>query len=404
MTFPMITRRGALIAGGAMLLAGSAGALTVSRQAGDRKFVLVILRGALDGLAAVAPYGDSYYRAVRGGLALPSAGDVGGVLPLADGFGLHPNLAFLHEQWKGGELTILPACASPYRERSHFDAQDVLETGAAEVFGASDGWLGRALTALPPELKRDAVAISGSLPLVLRGSASATSWAPSLGPSASDDTLSRLMDLYAGDALLGPALASAIATNSIASASGLEGMEGKGRRGGPGAYKGLADAAARLLSAEGGPAAAVLSFDGWDTHANQGAANGQLALRLAGLDTALRALRRGLGAHWAKTVVAVVTEFGRTVAENGTGGTDHGTGSAAFLLGGAVSGGKFGGDWPGLAPRALFQGRDLAPANDLRSVFMTVLQDHWGLERDTLGRTVFPDAGGVRAFSGLVHT
>jgi uncharacterized protein (DUF1501 family) len=301
-------------------------------------------------------------------------------------------------------LTILPACASPYRERSHFDAQDVLETGAAEVFGASDGWLGRALTALPPELKRDAVAISGSLPLVLRGSASATSWAPSLGPSASDDTLSRLMDLYAGDALLGPALASAIATNSIASASGLEGMEGKGRRGGPGAYKGLADAAARLLSAEGGPAAAVLSFDGWDTHANQGAANGQLALRLAGLDTALRALRRGLGAHWAKTVVAVVTEFGRTVAENGTGGTDHGTGSAAFLLGGAVSGGKFGGDWPGLAPRALFQGRDLAPANDLRSVFMTVLQDHWGLERDTLGRTVFPDAGGVRAFSGLVHT
>ena len=237
MTFPMMTRRGALIAGGAMLLAGSAGALTVSRQAGDRKFVLVILRGALDGLAAVAPYGDSYYRAVRGGLALPSAGDVGGVLPLADGFGLHPNLAFLHEQWKGGELAILPACASPYRERSHFDAQDVLETGAAEVFGASDGWLGRALTALPPELKRDAVAISGSLPLVLRGSASATSWAPSLGPSASDDTLSRLMDLYAGDALLGPALASAIATNSIASASGLEGMEGKGRRGGPGPIK-----------------------------------------------------------------------------------------------------------------------------------------------------------------------
>ena len=403
MTLPLMTRRAALMAGGALFLAGSAGALTLSRQAGDRKFVLVILRGALDGLAAIAPYGDAHYRTARGKLALAPPGEAGGVLPLTEGFGLHPDLAFLHQQWTSGELAIVPACASPYRERSHFDAQDVLETGAAEVFGASDGWLGRALTALPPELKREAVAISGSLPLVLRGSASATSWAPSFAPSASEDTLSRLMDLYAGDALLGPALASAIETNSIASASGMDGMDGKGRRNGPGAYKGLAEAAARLMSAEGGPAAAVLSFDGWDTHANQGAANGQLALRLAGLDAALRALKDGLGAHWSKTVVAVVTEFGRTVAENGTGGTDHGTGSAAFLLGGAVSGGKFGGDWPGLAPKALFEGRDLAPANDIRSVFMAVLQDHWGLDRDTLSRIVFPDGTGVRPISGLIR-
>ena len=403
MTLPLMTRRAALMAGGALFLAGSAGALTLSRQAGDRKFVLVILRGALDGLAALAPFGDAHYRAARGKLALSPPGEAGGVLPLTEGFGLHPDLAFLHQQWTSGELAIVPACASPYRERSHFDAQDVLETGAAEVFGASDGWLGRALTALPPELKREAVAISGSLPLVLRGSASATSWAPSFAPSASEDTLSRLMDLYAGDALLGPALASAIETNSIASASGMDGMDGKGRRNGPGAYKGLAEAAARLMSAEGGPAASVLSFDGWDTHANQGAANGQLALRLAGLDSALRALKDGLGAHWPNTVVAVVTEFGRTVAENGTGGTDHGTGSAAFLLGGAVSGGKFGGDWPGLAPKALFEGRDLAPANDIRSVFMAVLQDHWGLDRDTLSRTVFPDGAGARPLSGLIR-
>ena len=403
MTLPMMTRRGALIAGGAMFLPGSAGALTVSRQAGDRKFVLVILRGALDGLSAAAPYADPHYHDLRGRLALPSPGEAGGVLPLTEGFGLHPNLVFLHEQWKSGALAILPACASPYRERSHFDAQDVLETGAAEVFGASDGWLGRALTALPPELKREAVGISGSLPLVLRGSASATSWAPSFAPSASDDTLNRLMDLYAGDTLLGPALASAIETNAIADASGMAGINGLGRRIGAGAYKGLAEAGARLLSAEGGPAAAVLSFDGWDTHANQGAANGQLALRLAGLDAALRALRDGLSAHWENTVVTVVTEFGRTVKENGTGGTDHGTGSAAFLLGGAVSGGKFGGDWPGLAPSALYQGRDLAPANDLRSVFMTVLQYHWGLDRDTLGKTVFPDAVGVRSITGLLR-
>lgn len=403
MTLPLMTRRAALIAGGSFFLASSAGALTVSRQAGDRKFVLVILRGAMDGLAAVAPYADPHYRAARGKLALAEPGAMDGVLPLTEGFGFHPNLAFLHERWNSQELAILPACASPYRERSHFDAQDVLETGVAEVFGASDGWLGRALNALPPEAAREAVAISGALPLVLRGSTSATSWAPSFAPSASDDTLIRLMDLYAGDGLLGPALASAIETNAIAGASGMDTMGGKGKRSGPGAYKGLAEAAARLLSAEGGPAAAVLSFDGWDTHANQGAANGQLALRLAGLDAALRALKDGLGPHWQKTVVAVVTEFGRTVAENGTGGTDHGTGSTSFLLGGAVSGGKFAGDWPGLSPKALFEGRDVAPANDLRSLFMAVLQDHWGIERSVLSGKVFPDAAGLRPVDRLVR-
>lgn len=404
MTLHLMTRRAALIAGGAAFLASSAGALTVSKQSSDRKFVLVILRGAMDGLAAVAPFGDAHYRAARGKLSLALPGEAGGVLPLTDGFGLHPNLAFLHELWASAELAIVPACASPYRERSHFDGQDVLETGAAKVFGASDGWLGRALKAWPAGESREAVAIASALPLVLRGSASATSWAPSFAPSASDDTLNRLMDLYAGDAVLGPALASAIETNNIASASGMDGMDGKNRRTGPGVYKGLAEAAGRLLSAEGGPAAAVLSFEGWDTHANQGAANGQLALRFAGLDAALRALKEKLGAHWPKTVVAVVTEFGRTVAENGTGGTDHGAGSTAFLLGGAVSGRKFMGDWPGLAPKALFEGRDLAPANDLRSIFMAVLQDHWGLDSGQVGRVVFPDAAGVRAISGLVRT
>ncbi len=403
MSFPLITRRSALLAGGAMIFAQSAGALTTSAQAGERKFILVILRGAMDGLAAVAPYADPHYRAARGRLALSPPGEAGGVLPLKEGFGLHPNLSFLYEQWLSGALAIVPACASPYRERSHFDAQDVLETGAAKVFGASDGWLGRALTALPPDMKREAVAISGSLPIVLRGSASATSWAPSFAPSASEDTLNRLMDLYAGDRILGPALVAAIETNAIASTSGMDAMNGKGRRNGAGAYKGLAEAAARLVAAEGGPAAAVLSFDGWDTHANQGSANGALALRFSGMDAALRAFKDGLGAQWSKTVVAVVTEFGRTVAENGTGGTDHGTGSVAFLLGGAVSGGKFLGDWPGLAPKSLFEGRDVAPANDLRSIFLTVLQDHWGLSRNSLERIVFPDATGVPSMSGLVR-
>lgn len=403
MPLPLMTRRAALLAGGAFFAVSQAGALAVSKTAAERKFILVILRGAMDGLAAVAPVGDAHYAAARGRLALDAPGAKSGVLPLTDGFGLHPNLAFLHECWTAKELAIIHACASPYRERSHFDAQDVLESGAAQVFGASDGWLGRALSSLPPELKREAVALSGALPLVLRGSASATSWAPSFAPSANEDTLNRLMDLYAGDATLGPALASAIETNAIAAGAGMDAMGGGGRRAGPGAYKPLAETVARLVSAPGGPAAAVLSFDGWDTHANQGSVQGQLALRLAGLDAALRALKDGLGADWSKTVVAVVTEFGRTVAENGTGGTDHGTGSAAFLLGGAVSGGRFGGDWPGLAPKALLDGRDLAPANDVRSVFMTLLSDHWGLERAVLDKRIFPDAGGIKTYPGLIR-
>jgi len=404
MTLPLMTRRAALLAGGALVLASPAGALTVSSQAGDRKFVLVILRGAMDGLAAVAPYGDPNYHALRGRLALAAPGEAGGVLPLPDGFGLHPRLSFLHGAWTDGELAIVHACASPYRERSHFDGQDVLESGSAKVFGASDGWLARALNLFAPGERRTAVAISGSLPLVLRGTGNATSWAPSNAPSASDDTLSRLMDLYAGDTVLAPALAAAIQTNEIAGASGMGDMKSAGRKVGPASYVPLAEAAARLIAAESGPASAVLSFDGWDTHANQGAGQGQLALRLAGLDAALKALKAGLDQHWQNTAVVVATEFGRTVAENGTGGTDHGTGSAAFLLGGAVRGGQMAGDWPGLSQKALLDGRDLAPSNDLRRVFMAVLQDHWGLDRADLARSVFPDANDLKAMPGLLRT
>ena len=369
---------------------------------GDRKFVFVILRGAMDGLAAVAPYGDVAYRSARGRLAFdpPGSGDTG-LLPLVDGFGLNPRLPFLHELWREREMAFMHACATPYRDRSHFDGQDVLESGSNRVFSATDGWLNRALAARPDHTpNREGIAISATVPLVLRGAAPSSSWAPSNAPSAGQDTLARLMDLYAGDALLAPALASAVHNQQTVSDSPI--MAAGGERPNTGVQVRLAEAAARLLVAPNGPAAAVLSLDGWDTHANQGTLQGALALRLAGLDNSLRALKSGLGPRWADTVVVVATEFGRTVAENGTGGTDHGTGSLAFVLGGAVRGARMLGDWPTLARSALYEGRDLAPVNDLRGLLMAVLSEHWSIEPEMLQRQVFPGVGQIQKFPRLV--
>lgn len=400
MTPIKMNRRHALLGMGAAGLALSAGRVAFARTSGSRKFVLVILRGAMDGLAAVAPHADPAYAAARGRLALALPGETNGVLPVAEGFGLHPRLSFLHETWSAGELSVLHATCSPYRARSHFDGQDVLENGGANVFGPGDGWLNRAVALLPSSGSAAAVAIGGSIPIVLRGAAPVSSWAPSTAPAVPEDTIARLTDLYAGDALLSPALAQAVDTAAIVGDAAMEGM--MGGRNLPGGYRILAAAAARILSAPGGPAAAVMSFEGWDTHANQGAAEGALALRLQGLDTALRTLRTDLGPVWNDTVVVVATEFGRTVAENGTGGTDHGTGGAAFALGGAVRGKRMLGDWPTLSSNALFEGRDLAPVNDVRSLFAGVLRDHWGLDRTDLRRRIFPEGEDFRPIDGLL--
>lgn len=386
------SRRALLAAGGAFALAQ--GSLAFATAPGERKLILVILRGALDGLAAVAPVTDPAYARLRGRLALtPDA-----VLPLSDGFGLHPSLSFLKQSWDRRELAVLHAAASPYRDRSHFDGQDVLESGGQAVYAVNDGWLNRALGQ-----SRQGVAIAQTVPLVLRGPNSSSSWAPSEAPHAATDTIERLMDLYAGDPLLAPALAQAIATNAVAEGAAMDAMGARlGRRAGPAAFRSVAEVAARLITAPGGPAAAVLSFDGWDTHANQGSVQGTLAARLAGLDGALSALKDGMGNAWGQTVVVVASEFGRTVAENGTGGTDHGTGGVAFVLGGGVRGGRFVGAWPGLGPQALYQGRDLAPANDIRALFAGVLAGHWGLDQQTLTGRVFPGAAGLRPIGGLL--
>ncbi|HVY83807.1 MAG TPA: DUF1501 domain-containing protein [Caulobacterales bacterium] len=391
------TNRRSLLAGAAALGLASSAQIAFAQTAGPRKVVFVILRGALDGLAAVAPYGDSRYHDLRPRLALAPPGQAGGVLPLSDGFGLHPNLQFLKTSWDARELAIVHAASSPYRDRSHFEGQDVLESGGTATYGTQDGWLNRALAASPTH--GEGVAIGEVVPLVLRGSAPASSWAPSVAPEPASDTLQRLTDLYANDAVLGPALARAVATDAMVGDTGMQEQGGMGR-GRYAALNVLTEAAARLLAPANGPCAAVASFDGWDTHANQGSTNGALAARLQALDGAFAALKHGLGDRWNETVVVVATEFGRTVAENGTGGTDHGTGGVSFVLGGAVRGGRFHGDWPGLSQQALFQGRDLAPANDVRAVFAGVLQAQWGLDDAVLRSRVFP---GLQApMQGLV--
>jgi uncharacterized protein (DUF1501 family) len=389
-----IDRRALLtLAAGGVAFAGGAKAAR-SAAAGDRKLVLVILRGAMDGLAAAPPYADADYARLRGDLAIPAPGAVGGAAPLSNGFGLHPSFEFLHAAWREKTLCVLPAASSTYRERSHFDGQDVLESGGAGVFTQNDGWLNRALGATGLA----GVAMAASMPLVLRGTGVATNFAPSVQPAADEDTIRRLMDLYAADGELAATFAKGVETSMTA----MNLADAPKGRNSLAAWPELARALAAILAAPGGAAAGVIAFDGWDTHINQGGSTGALANRLGALDKSLAALKEGLGAAWPQTVVVVATEFGRTVRVNGTRGTDHGTGGAAFLVGGAVRGGKMLGDWPGLSNAALYEGRDVAPANDLRSLFKGVLADHWGVSSATLDQNVFPGSSGVAPFFGLL--
>lgn len=388
----MLTRRQALkrlAAGSALAVAPG---LALAGAETEARFVLVILRGAADGLAIAAPYADPDYSEQRGELALPRPGAGDGVLDLDGFFGLHPRLNSTYELYRAGQARILHAVASPYRERSHFDGQDVLENGGSRAGALRDGWLNRALKPLGGAVGDEAaIALAANTPLVLRGAQSTTSWAPSRLPETDADTLERLEILYREDAFFGERLAQAM--NSQEAAGDLDaGGKRRGIRGARLLTENLR-LAASFLTAAGGLRIAVVEAGGWDTHANQGATDGTLANQLAALDDGLDALRSGLGQAWSRTAVAVVTEFGRTVSVNGTRGTDHGTASAALLLGGAVDGGKVTADWPGLGRRALYEGRDLEPTMDLRSVFKAILSDHLEVSARYVEREVFPDSG-----------
>lgn len=399
----MISRRELLRHAGLLLTAANVPGVSFAKANTDARLVLLILRGAADGLALAPPHGEGRYRRHRGELALAGPGQDAGVLPLDGLFGLHPSLANTHRLYRQNEALVVHAVASPYRERSHFDGQDVLENGAVSPALKRDGWLNRALLPLGGIIGNEsAIAMSQNTPLVLRGANSVTSWAPSSLPDASDDTMQRIADLYADDEFFSTRLAQALDSQKIAGEMG--GMDRKQRGNDAARTKALLGSTARFLTAPDGPRIAVVESAGWDTHANQGAATGALANRLRGLDEALAELADGMGSAWADTVVAVVTEFGRTVKANGTRGTDHGTATAALLLGGAVAGGRVVADWPGLSASDLYEGRDLRPTTDIRSVFKGILAEHLAIPGNHLDREVFPDSAAAPMLEGLIKS
>lgn len=367
----------------------------------DRRFVFVILRGGLDGLSSVPAVGDPEFAPARGALAQF------GSAPLAlDGtFALHPALAQLHAMYGRGELAVVHAVGLPYRDRSHFDAQQVLESGGVRPYEITSGWLGRTLGANGAK----GLALNTAVPLVLRGPGAIDTWAPSTLPDPSADLVARIERMYANDRTLANALERAKSLHldgvmaAETSAAGPMGAAAGGGNPRGGGFVLLAQRAAEFLAQAEGPQVAVLEVSGWDTHANQANPNGPLANNLRSLDQGLGALREGLAANgtWGRTVVVVATEFGREVAINGTLGTDHGTGGAAFVLGGAVAGGRVVADWPGLAKKNRFDGRDLRTTTDLRAVLKGVLSTHLRVSDRVLNTEVFPGSESVKGLALL---
>jgi len=367
-----------------------AGALWVSPHmalasvATERRFVFIIQRGAADGLDIVRPYGDPAYASLRGNLA----SDAADAIKLDGVFALHPSLVELGRMYDQRQALFVHAVASPYRDRSHFDGQNVLETGGALPYQIKDGWLNRLVTMLP-KTRDEAIAIAATVPMALRGPAQVTSYAPSALPPASDDLMARVATLYDADAQLHPLWSAALEARALA---------------GHGPAKqdpaGLGQLAASFLTKPEGPRIAMIETGGWDTHNAQAP---RLAAQLKALDTMLAALRVGLGPVWTQTTVLVATEFGRTAAVNGTGGTDHGTGAVAMLVGGAVKGGRVIADWPGLAPNQLFEGRDLRPTTGLDALIAGVAGESLGLDPMRVARDLFAAAPPVRPTTGLIE-
>jgi uncharacterized protein (DUF1501 family) len=344
-------------------------------------------------MAAVVPYGDADLVRLRPGLVPPQPGQPGGLLDLGGFYGLHPALAGMHDLYKAGQLLPVHAVAGPYRSRSHFDAQDYLESGADERL--SSGWLNRAVEAMPGHKANTALAVGVTVPLMLRGMAAVSTYAPTGYQALSPELYARIADLAHDDALLGPVVTEGLADRGF-SAGTLSGLQQSGDRN---AVANVASAAGKLLAAADGPRVAVLEGGGWDTHAAQAQ---RLVAPLKQLDAGVTALKQSMGSAWEQTAVLVLTEFGRTARVNGTGGTDHGTASVAFVTGGAVAGGRVAGTWPGLSDGQLFENRDLAPTTDARALAMALLVDHLGVPAAAMP-AVFPGSGGVTAQSGLLR-
>jgi uncharacterized protein (DUF1501 family) len=368
--------RRAFLAGATALLAAPRISFASDPIATERRFIFIIQRGAADGLHTVIPTADPGYARLRGALAIAPES----ALKLDGSFALHPSLATLHGLYGAGQASFFHAVASPYRERSHFDGQNILETGGRAPYALKDGWMNR-LVGMLSQRGKDAIAFAPTVPMALRGALPVTSYAPSSLPDANEDLMLRVQQLYAGDAQLHALWSAAMDARGMAGA-----MDGKAGRQQPGE---LGRMAAAFLARADGPRIAMIETGGWDTHSGQA---GRLATQLRNLDTLVAGLRQGLGPAWDHTVVLVATEFGRAAAANGTGGTDHGTGAAAMLFGGAVQGGRVVADWPGLAPADLFEERDLRPTLGLDTLISQVCAEAFRIDPGRMARSLFPDA------------
>ena len=367
--------------------------ISFAQSATDQRFVFVLLRGAMDGLHAVVPYGDPAYASARGQLAYDSSM----LTPLDSTFALAPGLSPLAPAFLEGELLPVQGLAIPYRTRSHFDAQSILETGLDKPVGTATGWLNRTLGVIGGA-SGAGIAVGGGLPTSLRGEVPVATWAPKVQRDGDEAFLADLSRLYNQDPQLADSFTAALNLQEQAMV-----MDSGGGKRGLALFDQLFSATGRFLEADDGPRIAAMEFSGWDTHAGQGKAGGALDRRLEALANGLLTFKATLSPEvWSKTVVLVSTEFGRTVATNGTGGTDHGTGGAALLFGGAVRGGRVIADWPGLASNQLFEGRDLRPTLDTRQLLKGVLGAHYDLRNAELNQKIFPDSGAVGALDGLL--
>jgi uncharacterized protein (DUF1501 family) len=408
------TRRELLLGSGA-LFAWAAVPRLARAEGHDPRFLTIVLRGALDGLAVVAPVGDPDWGKLRGDKALLLTGSTP-ALPLDDFFALNPAMPNLHRLYQAGQATIVHAVATPYRERSHFDGQDVLESGVPKPGAADTGWLNRTLAALEAGGRADphprqAFAVGPITPLVVRGPAPVLSWVPPKLPPVGDDTTMRLLDLYSHtDPTFARVLEERIGLAAIARADAMNSEPGEERpaiqAGGIAQLRSYfadaAGAAARFLAEPDGPRVGALAFDGWDTHVNEGIDKGRLANLLGALDGAVAAIETNMGDAWHDTVVVLITEFGRTAHLNGNDGTDHGTATVALLAGGALKGGRVIADWPGLKEADLYEKRDLKPTADLRAVLKGLLRDHLRADEQRLEATVFPDSAAAKPLQGLL--
>ncbi len=392
------------LAAGSLLLPVGANAWAAVGTPGptQRKLVVVMLRGAVDGLSVVAPVGDARYAALRPDIALAASGKPGGALDLDGYFGLHPALTPLLPLWQQQKLAFVHAAGSPDTTRSHFDAQDYMESATPGVKSTADGWLNRLTAMLPgPGSATRALSVGPVMPRILSGTAPAINLANGAAgtrPNALDrkDVGSAFDQLYASHARFGGAYNTGKEAHQdvmlAAKAGEAQSAQMMAANGGAPLPNGFPDDAARLATLmrnEPKIQVAFVALGGWDTHANQGNAEGQLANRLRPLGEGLAVLANRLGPMFDDTVVVVMSEFGRTVRQNGNGGTDHGHGNVMWLLGGGVAGGKVYGDWQGLGEPQLYEGRDLPVTTDFRSVLAQVGQSHLQLSDRQLAQ-LFP--------------